>query len=315
MNNMKLWNNYELTRDESAKGLKIFMPYGEWPWNEKITQRFGRVEAEAIANALKGDIDAGEPGIPVYQGHPDVPELAAKYPDKGALGWVKSLEVTDSGVLMSVEWDRWPGKGFAWFSPYWSGNAEERDGKVIVTVDAIRSIGLVNRPNIHDFRLPNEELEAAIEETNMKEVLQALDLANDATAKEAVEKIDNLKKEVETCAADKAKAEADKSALEKECESQKLANEELQKKLEEATANLANALKESADTKTALANEKAEVEKLKSLKTESVTKDLPNEKHETDNRMTLVNELMLKHSIDFDAAWCLAKEQKPDLFK
>jgi len=53
-----------------------------------------------------------------------------------------------------VEWDRDPGKGFKWFSPYWFVNEVERDG-VTYIVSEISSIGLVNNPNIPEFRLAN----------------------------------------------------------------------------------------------------------------------------------------------------------------
>jgi len=303
MAKMLLWNNYEF-----AKGRRIFVPFGKWPWNEDIDQVFDREHAEKIAAEVNADVAKGEPGIPVYQGHPDVPDLAAKYPDKGALGWIVKIEVEENGVYLTVEWDRFPGKGFAWFSPYWSGDPERQGGKVTVTVDKIRSIGLVNRPNIHAFRLPNEELVEVQKEKAMKGILQALGLAETATEQEAIDAIGKLKADAATC-------EASKVALEDECKKQKCCNEELQKKVDEQATALANSAKEVEETKAALANEKAEHDKLKALKTASVTKDLPNEQKETMNRLALVNEIMAKRNIDFDTAWAAAKSEKPDLFK
>ena len=58
------------------------------------------------------------------------------------------------GLALTVEWDRDPGKGFKWFSPYWFANECDRDG-VTYIVSEISSIGLVNNPNIPEFRLAN----------------------------------------------------------------------------------------------------------------------------------------------------------------
>ena len=159
----------------SESGKPIFIPFGEWNYDGKSRQRLDRAHGEAIANELNARVAKGDPGIPVYQGHPDVPELAAKYPDKGALGWVTHIELVNEGLIgstpqtsqtsqtsqtftgglaLTVEWDRDPGKGFRWFSPYWLAN--ERDGSTYI-VGTIASIGLVNNPNIPEFRLANEE--------------------------------------------------------------------------------------------------------------------------------------------------------------
>jgi len=312
-----VWNNWEFANEETVGGKPIVIPFGSWPWSDRIDQRFRREEAEKIAGDLDAFVKGGGPGIPVYQGHPDVPTLAAKYPDKGALGWIKRIEVGEKECRLAVEWDRWPGKGFAWFSPYWLGEPERGDnGKTLVTIDEIRSVGLVNRPNIKSFRLPNEELvEETNKEKNMKEIMLALGLAETATPAEAVAAIGQLKSKAETCAAEKAKAEADKIALDDECKKQKCCNEELQKQLDAQKTELANSQKELGEAKTALANEQAEVEKLKGLKTKSETVALANEQAKDGTRLGLVNELMTKQNCDFDTAWAAAKEQKPDLFK
>ena len=140
-------------------GKPIFIPFGEWKYDATRRQRLDRAHGERIANELNERVARGEPGIPVYQGHPDVPELASKYPDKGALGWVTKIELANEGgkegLALTVEWDRDPGKGFKWFSPYWFAN--ESEGNVHI-VGSISSIGLVNNPNIAEFRLANEDL-------------------------------------------------------------------------------------------------------------------------------------------------------------
>lgn len=159
MKKLKLCNVHKLALSNEGEGRKpIHIPFGTWAYDDKIDQTLDREHAEAIAADLAGKIAAGEPGIPVYQGHPDVPEYAGKYPDKGALGWVKKILVNENGMDLEVEWDRDPGKGFGWFSPYWTGDdpGPGATGKKNVIVDGLTSVGLVNNPNIREFRLANE---------------------------------------------------------------------------------------------------------------------------------------------------------------
>ena len=159
MNKLKLCNVHKLAIANEGEGRKpIHIPFGTWAYDDTIDQTLDREHAEAIASDLAGKIAAGEPGIPVYQGHPDVPEYAGKYPDKGALGWVKRILVNEDGMDLEVEWDRDPGKGFGWFSPYWTGDdpGPGATGKKNVIVVGLTSIGLVNNPNIREFRLANE---------------------------------------------------------------------------------------------------------------------------------------------------------------
>lgn len=159
MKKLKLCNVHKLAIvNEGEQRKPIHIPFGTWAYDDTIDQTLDREHADAIAADLAGKIAAGEPGIPVYQGHPDVPEYAGKYPDKGALGWVKKILVNEDGMDLEVEWDRDPGKGFGWFSPFWTGDdpGPGANGKKNVIVDGLTSIGLVNNPNIREFRLANE---------------------------------------------------------------------------------------------------------------------------------------------------------------
>ena len=156
---MKLCNVHRLALSNEGEERKpIHIPFGTWPYDDRVDQTLDREHAEKIANELAASVAKGEPGIPVYQGHPDVPEYASKYPDKGALGWVKKILVNENGMDLEVEWDRDPGKGFGWFSPFWTGDdpVPDASGKRNVIVDGLTSIGLVNNPNIREFRLANE---------------------------------------------------------------------------------------------------------------------------------------------------------------
>ena len=139
----------------------IRMPYGEYEYGEVKcpdgrTRRVIQVWDEASARSVKALLP--KEGYPVYQGHPDVPDVAYKYPDKSAIGWITGIEVANDAATLTVEWLDNPGKGFKWFSPYWCGDADVADGAdtARVHVTQLTSVGLVNNPRIKQFSLANE---------------------------------------------------------------------------------------------------------------------------------------------------------------
>ena len=321
---IKLCNVHKLAvANEGEERKPIFIPFGTWPYDDTISQTLDKPHAEGIAADLDKQIAAGEPGIPVYQGHPDVPEYAGKYPDKGAMGWVKKILVNEDGMECQIEWDRDPGKGFGWFSPYWIGDEPVvgPGGKKNVIVDGLTSIGLVNNPNIREFRLPNEAGDN--NNTNTQEkgnimdrkiLIEKLGLPPEATdeqifaAIEAGRKAESEKAKIET---KRAAAEADKGKAEGD-----LANACQER--DDAKKELENCKKELEDAKTALANEKAQHEKTKQLKTEPAVKPgkiaLSNEDVGRSNqRVALVNEKQ-KSGLDYISAWMAAKAENPELF-
>ena len=317
---MKLWNNFNVARKEDWGTKPLHIPYGKWPWSKTISQQFDKTGATATKERLDEMIKAGEPGIPVYQGHPDVESVAAKYPDKAAIGWIKKIDVNEDGIDCWVEWDRFPGKGFGWMSPYWTGewNATEKT----LTVNWIISMGLVNDPNIRSFRLPNEgQAGCTTQKKEIKMDIEAmkteLGLPPEATETEVMEAIKSLKAKAETVAAAEAKA----AAAENACGETKTKLDNAEKELGEIKTKLDNAEKELGETKTALANEQAEVEKLRKVKTESVTTELPNEQvpdsteGKREKALALVNELQVTKGLTFDQAFAKVEAEKPDLFK
>ena len=312
MNRIKLFNLSHEFSAPAAEDKPIFLPFGAWAYDGKISQTFTREAAARIANELAADVAAGNPGIPVYQGHPDVPSLAAKYPDKGALGWVKKIDLSNEGCSLSVEWDRFPGKGFGWFSPYWFGEKTGLDnqGKTLVAVDHIESIGLVNNPNISEFRLPNESAEDKQKgkKMNREELIALLGLPPEATDDQIKEAIAANKAAAEKNAADEQKL----AAANQDCKAAKADADEAKNELE-------NERRAHEATKAELANERRKFQKLEALKTKSVTTGLANERvgvgeDDSDRRMQLVNEFQSKGMCYLDA-WAAAKRRNPDLFK
>lgn len=316
---MKTIRLYNLAHPLAETAKPIFLPFGEWPYDAKLRQRLTPEAGARIANELNARVARGEPGIPVYQGHPDVPALAPKYPDKGALGWVTRIDLANSsdgraGLVLTVDWDRDPGAGFKWFSPYWFG-PEPKDGTVLV--NEIASIGLVNNPNISEFRLPNEAEDHINPEDkentmNREELIQMLGLPPEATDDQIKAAIADLKKAGEAQAAAEQKAAAAEETAVNACAESAAAKE----KCETATNECCAAKKELENCRRELANEKAEHAKLKALKTQSATTGLANSANTLSSpRMALVNEIQRAQGLTFDAAWAAAKTKNPELFK
>lgn len=158
----------ELNLDRSNTGT-ITIPFGTWDYGEKkvegqggertlfFRQTLNSAGAKAIADQIAASVAKGEKGVPVYWGHPDVPELAHKYPDKRAKGWIKSAKVEAGGLILEVEWlEENATEGFGWFSPYWTGTTTENGNQAMMNVNTLVSVALVNMPNIQEFRLANE---------------------------------------------------------------------------------------------------------------------------------------------------------------
>lgn len=156
----------ELNLDRSNDGT-ITIPFGTWDYGHKklpdgrtlfFRQTLDLQGASAIAAQIADSIAKGEKGVPVYWGHPDVPELAHKYPDKRAKGWITSASVEDGKLVLSVDWlEDKATDGFGWFSPFWTGPVKENgDGTALVHVESLTSVALINMPNIQEFRLANE---------------------------------------------------------------------------------------------------------------------------------------------------------------
>lgn len=161
----------ELNLDRSNVGT-ITIPFGTWDYGQKkVESQGGGGErtlffrqtldlrgASAIAAQIADSIAKGEKGVPVYWGHPDVPELAHKYPDKRAKGWITSASVEDGKLVLSVDWlEDKATDGFGWFSPFWTGPVKENgDGTALMHVESLTSVALINMPNIQEFRLANE---------------------------------------------------------------------------------------------------------------------------------------------------------------
>ena len=195
---MKNLNLYALANELNlgeAKSGTIRVPFGRWDFGAKklddgrtvfFVQELTREGAERMAAKINAGVADGEKGVPVYWGHPDVPELAHKYPDKRAKGWIKSAAVEGDALVLHVEWlEENATDGFGWFSPYWGGPATDLgEGRYLKHLDSLTSVALINIPNIQEFRLANERNEAKMKYELPAHIL-ALAARRDALANEA----------------------------------------------------------------------------------------------------------------------------------
>ncbi len=250
---MKHLNVYALANELSLgkpKADVIRIRFGRWDFGDRrledgrtvfFVQELTEAGAQKIASRINGSVASGEKGTPVYWGHPDVPELAHKYPDKRAKGWIRRAEVADGELVLSVEWlEENATEGFGWFSPYWGGPARDLgQGRYLKTVDHLISVALVNLPNIQEFRLANElqggiknkqtGTEAGEGENGMDraKLIQALELPETATDEDIFAAIEKLKSAKADAATKQAAAEAEKAQAESERDAARteLANE------------------------------------------------------------------------------------------
>jgi len=234
----RLANSFEF---DPAKPLSIV--YGVYPHRKSgMNQVVNEASADAIAAQIEAAQVAGAPGLPVYVGHPDVPELAPKYPDKTAHGWIVSLQKDATGFMLQPEWVDEPTPGqFIYFSPYFLGTDQS---KTSTHIDEMRSVGLTNRPNSTKFRLPNEAGDSEDDytvnadkggssrpsdkgTTHMTKILALLGLLETATEDEAVTAIQAIIAERDDLKRKQEESKAETEAANTECATAKkdLANE------------------------------------------------------------------------------------------
>ena len=338
--------NEKQTAGSDTKDREIVIPYGTWDYGTKklesgrsvfYTQTLAKPGAERIAGTIAEKIARNEKGIPVYWGHPDVPDLAYKYPDKRAKGWIVKGVATDDALRLTVDWlDERPTEGFGWFSPYWGG--ENRDlggGRAESIVNDIRSVALINEPNIEEFRLANE-----LQDTNnaaeaekgkhmnitKEELCKLLNLPPDATDDQIRTALAEAGKAKESLATEKTKVEAaheETKAAKDECEQVKteLANEKAAHRailLDNAIADgrISVAGRAAWDKRltddfaagsVALANEKP-------LKRESAVAGQERDKRNSLDLVALANERMAKHAgMDYMTAFAQVMAEHPEV--
>ena len=178
-------NGLELTNATEEKPVPewIEIPLGNHDHRAGM-QVFDRESAEAIIANFKS-LGNRSKGVPFYEGHPDVnPE---RWPDKSAKGWIKEMELTNSALRLRVKWNAAgnaliANEEYAYFSPTW-GCLPVKGRSSAYRPIRLRSVGLVNEPNIGVMPLTNEQTKG--KPTMPPWLLKLLGLEPDATEEEA----------------------------------------------------------------------------------------------------------------------------------
>lgn len=280
----------------------LTIPYGV-SLNGKRKQVFRREGAQEMVAALENE-KGNDPdfGIPIFIGHPDMPELANEYPDKAAYAWIYSMEAGPTGLVLHPKWSA-EGEAllanakYRFPSPYWSCRVDAANSNTVYPFQLI-SIGLTNRPNIRAIgALVNEETPRTVAasasgsgaeitqqgETQMKELLlKLLGLANEATDEQIQE----------------AAKDVDVPALKLALANEKTASATAQAAHETALANeKAAGVAGKTALETALANEKAVVKAERAARIELLVNAAI-----TDGRVTLAAKPQWLADLDADFA-------------
>jgi Mu-like prophage I protein. len=334
-----LANEFTVAPAAGGDPVEIRIPYGEWNFGMKkielpgggskmvfVRQRFDRAAAVAIAN----EINNGK-AAPIYFGHPDVPELAHKYPDKRAKNFADKAEAGENELTLALgAWNESPANGFRWHSPYWVGDPEFTDAdNALIIINELRSVALTNNPNIAEFRLANEAADdnttTPTPKPKMEELIKALGLAEGSDAAAVLAAVNKLKGDLATAAAkaEASAAETQAKAAEAAEAATALANERgarIEGMLDNAEAggciskSARPAWKKRLETDIvsgalALANEKPP-------KTEAKTEGAsPAASAAKPSIVALANERAKSQGVSFHDAYAALKAERPDLFK
>lgn len=325
------------------------IPHGDFPHGSRRIQRFDAESSRRLASTFASAKTANADfAIPLYEGHPDVPALAADYPDKKAYAWVQNVVADQSGLALQVKWSDAGEKLLAnghyrFISPYW--NVEPIPSpKPNASFDWVRpvelvSVGLTNMPNIRAIPALSNDSNNNGKDSAMKEhLLKILGLANDATDDQIAAAVKDLsvpalRTQISTLQSEVA---AGKTAL---------SNEQTARATDKAAAQTAfaaergarigilldNAVRDGRVTPatrqqwnddlvkdfdgkvTALANAPKVI-----ATGNPITQDAGKRKTETASRqdrvLSLVNAEISKNGGDYDAAWNTVKLANPDLF-
>lgn len=164
------------------------LPYGEVVGRDGRRWQMPRESADAVIAASKARA-AGEDIVFDYDHQTDrAPAVAGTAP---ASGWIKELQARDDGIYGRVEWTR-PATAalqeqeYRYISPVF--NFDKATGQVTRILRA----GLTNTPNLVLGAVASEQ-EPGEETLDLKQIAQALGLAEDATLEQILEAIAAMK--------------------------------------------------------------------------------------------------------------------------
>jgi len=189
----------------------------------EAVQRIDHAAAAQITNAFSAPAGASKrwrASVPIYRGHPDVPGMEARYPDRTPLGAVLEIAIRDNGLWIRPSFtneglDAVESGTLRAFSARWSAEpAGEANGKPVFRPARLLSAGLTDHPNLpvelmNEWLATNDGHSPDKPKTMNRETLIALpqkhgiESANDASDEQLLASLENR---VVTLANDKATA-------------------------------------------------------------------------------------------------------------
>jgi hypothetical protein len=191
--------------NEAAYGVDdtgvMVVPFGEVPvmvsMNGRKVRGLQRIDATAgnemaaDMTGIMGMLKNAFIGRPIFLGHPYHPDAteAAKYPDKRARGFIKSVEVANETIRLMPKYNKLGSEEVTdqqmiFHSPQWrmkpvmaaNGQQEVKDGMPVFRPYSLHSGGLTNNPNIPVPPLmgANEEAANAVPSIDVTKILTAL---------------------------------------------------------------------------------------------------------------------------------------------
>jgi hypothetical protein len=366
--NPELLINIPNEMEIDSDGWAQIAPMGDFPGIALVEEGQGqvkrvpalqRIDREAVANMVRAFHEERKGlrrflrGCPIYVGHPDVPEIGARYPDKSPKGVFADLAerggafcgmpvFTNEGSEL-VETRRYRALSGRWLAEP-CGEAAGKDGRTLPVFRPTRllSAGLTNQPNL-PVQLLNEARAEQSLTTLMKGKIITLcgtagvTLANDATDEQiaaALEQLASKAASAATLANEKSSLEAaaaslasERDAARAEFAGERAAHIEALLNAAIGAGRIAAAEREGWAARlgnaAGFANEAAALTaQAPQLKTRSVTITRGERKIEIANaeqRRALVQELvreaMAAGPLDYDTAFARVQRSHPALFE
>lgn len=310
---LTLTNRFTLADPE---GWVLLAPLGDHPHGEYIQRIDGQV-ISALVNRWAAD---GSRDIPIDFDH----RTHVRDDDTEAAGWIKELQARADGLYGRVQWSdagesALLGGRYRLLSPTWDAqvvDTADHGRTKVVHPTVLRDAALTNEPNIKALPF----LTNRAPRTNaifMKEILKALGLGESATEAEAAAKIAELQGSVTSlqnrCAALKTETEQLRTAqVEADLEAYADVIDDKDSAKELLMSNRAAAVKLFVAARARVPASEA----VKSM-TNRPTKQPATGADKADpdvERYDLVETIRLRNRCSFEAAWSLARREKPELF-
>jgi hypothetical protein len=202
----------QLTNEVSIgdDGWAQLAPFGDFPGvaftadgPKPAIQRVDAEAGDALRRSLRsftGRAARFFRSVPIYNGHPDVPQISDRYEDREPKGHVADLEVRADGIYIRPVFSNsgaalLNGARRLGFSAYVDADViPSDDGKIHARWTTLRSAGLTDRPNL-PVQLLNEKPDHMPPKLIAALVVAGITLANEANETQVLEGIATLQRQ------------------------------------------------------------------------------------------------------------------------